>query len=211
MRTITVKGIGAVSVKPDLIVLRLSMETAEYEYDAAMKAAAEKIDFLNKALEAAGFEKKSALRLLNTLFVANYEGKSFATLDMAAINLHTGICEIMKNGAATTFVKREGGVEMIASSALPVGVDLQAEPDVAVVQLQEGDMVIMVSDGVLDSFYERNIESDSQEEMATLIDRLYCKNANDMANQILMNTLAHSTKEASDDMSVLVAGIWNKV
>lgn len=60
MRTITVKCIGAVSVKPDLIVLRLSMETAEYEYDAAMKAAAEKIDFLNKALEAAGFEKKSA-------------------------------------------------------------------------------------------------------------------------------------------------------
>lgn len=60
MRTITVKGIGAVSVKPDLIVLRLSMDTAEYEYDAAMKAAAEKIDFLNKALEAAGFEKKSA-------------------------------------------------------------------------------------------------------------------------------------------------------
>lgn len=60
MRTITVKGIGAVSVKPDLIVLRLSMVTEEYEYDAAMKAAAEKIDFLNKALEAAGFEKKSA-------------------------------------------------------------------------------------------------------------------------------------------------------
>lgn len=60
MRTITVKGIGAVSVKPDLIVLRLSMITSEYEYDAAMKAAAEKIDFLNKALEAAGFEKKSA-------------------------------------------------------------------------------------------------------------------------------------------------------
>ena len=168
------------------------------------------IEALEYLMEA-GFEKKSALRLLNTLFVANYEGKSFATLDMAAINLHTGICEIMKNGAATTFVKREDGVEMIASSALPVGVDLQAEPDVAIVQLQEGDMVIMVSDGVLDRFYERNIESDSQEEMATLIDRLYCKNANDMANQILMNTLAHSTKEASDDMSVLVAGIWNKV
>ena len=86
------------------------------------------IEALEYLMEA-GFEKKSALRLLNTLFVANYEGKSFATLDMAAINLHTGICEIMKNGAATTFVKREDGVEMIASSALPVGVDLQAEPE----------------------------------------------------------------------------------
>ena len=59
------------------------------------------IEALEYLMEA-GFEKKSALRLLNTLFVANYEGKSFATLDMAAINLHTGICEIMKNGAATT-------------------------------------------------------------------------------------------------------------
>ena len=58
------------------------------------------IEALEYLMEA-GFEKKSALRLLNTLFVANYEGKSFATLDMAAINLHTGICEIMKNGAAT--------------------------------------------------------------------------------------------------------------
>lgn len=129
------------------------------------------IEALEYLMEA-GFEKKSALRLLNTLFVANYEGKSFATLDMAAINLHTGICEIMKNGAATTFVKREDGVEMIASSALPVGVDLQAEPDVAIVQLQEGDMVIMVSDGVLDSFYERNIESDSQEEDADTHDQI---------------------------------------
>ncbi|MEI3286084.1 MAG: hypothetical protein V8R84_12850, partial [Eubacterium sp.] len=46
------------------------------------------IEALEYLMEA-GFEKKSALRLLNTLFVANYEGKSFATLDMAAINLHT--------------------------------------------------------------------------------------------------------------------------
>ena len=53
------------------------------------------IEALEYLMEA-GFEKKSALRLLNTLFVANYEGKSFATLDMAAINLHTGIFEIMK-------------------------------------------------------------------------------------------------------------------
>ena len=65
MRTITVKGIDAVSVKPDLIVLRLSMETAEYEYDAAMKAAAEKI------------EPESALRdyILEIRAEAGKEGK----------------------------------------------------------------------------------------------------------------------------------------
>ena len=167
------------------------------------------IEALEYLMEA-GFEKKSALRLLNTLFVVNYEGESFTTLDMTAINLYTGQCEIMKNGAATTFVRRADRVDMIASNALPVGVDLEAEPDVAIVDLQEGDMIIMVSDGVLDGFYERNMTDGSQEDMATLIENLLCQNPNDMANQILMNALARSTREATDDMSVLVAGIWNK-
>lgn len=167
------------------------------------------IEALEYLMEA-GFEKKSALRLLNTLFVVNYEGESFTTLDMTAINLYTGKCEIMKNGAATTFVRRADRVDIIASSALPVGVDLEAEPDVSVVDLTEGDMIIMVSDGVLDGFYERNMTEENQEDMVTLIENLMCQNPNDMANQILMNALARSTREATDDMSVLVAGIWNK-
>ncbi len=159
----------------------------------------------------AGFEKKSALRLLNMLFVINYEGESFSTLDMTAINLHTGSCEIMKNGAATTFIKRAEHVDVIVSAALPVGVDLQAEPDVAEIQLEEEDMIIMVSDGVIDGFYEKNSETGDREDITDLIANLPCRNPNDMANQILMNALARTTREATDDMSVLVAGIWNKV
>ena len=58
MKTITVKGVGAVSVKPDLIVLGLKITTKDYEYDSTMKVAAERIDALNKSLEAAGFEKR---------------------------------------------------------------------------------------------------------------------------------------------------------
>ena len=71
-------------------------------------------------------------------------------------------------------------------------------------------MVIMVSDGVLDGFYERNMMDGSQDDMSTFIEELACQNPNDVANQILMNALARSTREATDDMSVLVAGIWNK-
>lgn len=188
-----------------LMVLADGMGSGEMAY----RDSGNLIEALEYLMEA-GFEKKSAFKLLNTLFVVNYEGQSFATLDMAAINLHTGRCEIMKNGAATTFVKHQDRVETIVSSALPVGVDMEAEPDVKMVDLAEGDMVIMVSDGVLEGFYERNMTDGNQEDMSTFIEELGCQNPNDVANQILMNALARSTREATDDMSVLVAGIWNK-
>ena len=189
-----------------LMVLTDGMGSGEMAY----RDSGNLIEALEYLMEA-GFEKKSAFRLLNTLFVVNYEGQSFATLDMTAINLHTGQCEIMKNGAATTFIKHHDRVETIVSSALPMGVDIEAEPDVATAQLEEGDMVIMVSDGVLDGFYERNMVDDDQKDMSTFIEDLVCQNPNDVANQILMNALARSTREATDDMSVLVAGIWDKI
>lgn len=165
------------------------------------------IETLEHLLEA-GFEKKSALRLLNTLFVANFEGKTFTTLDMTSINLHTGICEIIKSGAAATFIRRQDGVETIFSDALPVGVDMEAEGEVTEVQLQDGDMVIMVSDGVMDGYYSRG--RTEEETLERLIEELPCQNPTDLANQILMNALVHSDREATDDMSVLVAGVWDK-
>ena len=59
MRTITVKGIGNVSVKPDLVVITMSIESKDFSYDNAMWEAAEKIKDLNYELEMAGFGKNS--------------------------------------------------------------------------------------------------------------------------------------------------------
>jgi stage II sporulation protein E len=161
------------------------------------------LEVLEYMLEA-GFEKKTALQMLNTLFVMNYDGRTFTTMDMVSVNLHNGNCEILKNGAAPTFIKRKSRVEMISSEALPVGVELEAESDCIVTRLEESDMVVMVSDGVIDSFdrNEKNIQK--------LLDEMVCQNPNDMANQILMHALAGSTTTAMDDMSVLVAGLWEK-
>lgn len=161
------------------------------------------LEVLEPLLEA-GFEKKSALRMLNTLFVMNFEGRTFTTLDMASLNLYTGVCEIMKNGAAATFIKRSSRVDIIQSEALPVGITMDAESDAAVARLEEGDMVIMVSDGIIDGY------GNKQEEIHKLIEETVSQNPNDMANQILMHALAGSAREATDDMTVLVAGLWLK-
>ena len=49
MKTITVKGVGSVSVKPDLIVISMNLETKNKDYEKTMDYAAQRIDLLNDA------------------------------------------------------------------------------------------------------------------------------------------------------------------
>lgn len=57
-RIITVKGIGKVSVKPDLIVITMNLESQQYEYDETMAMATKSVKALQDAIQSAGFDKK---------------------------------------------------------------------------------------------------------------------------------------------------------
>lgn len=163
------------------------------------------VEVLESLIEA-GFRKESAIRLINTLFVMSYEGKKFTTLDMTAIDLYSGNCEIVKNGAAATFIKRGDEVETIFSSTLPMGIYMEAEPESIETSLSDGDMVIMVSDGVVDAFPGDNKEF----YLENILQNINSSNPSDVANGVLMQALSRNAKQASDDMSVLVAGLWEK-
>lgn len=163
------------------------------------------VEVLESLIEA-GFRKESAIRLINTLFVMSYEGKKFTTLDMTAIDLYSGNCEIVKNGAAATFIKRRDEVETIFSSTLPMGIYMEAEPESIETNLSDGDMVIMVSDGVIDAFPGDNKEF----YLENILQNINSSNPSDVANGVLMQALSRNAKQASDDMSVLVAGLWEK-
>ena len=58
-KTITVKGIGKVSAVPDYVVITMSLEAHENDYEETLELAAKKIEYLNTSLEEIGFEKKS--------------------------------------------------------------------------------------------------------------------------------------------------------
>ncbi len=163
------------------------------------------VDVLESLVEA-GFRKESAIRLINTLFVMSYAGKTFTTLDMTAIDLYSGSCEIVKNGAAATFIKKKDGVKTIFSSTLPVGVEMNADPETVIQDLEEGDFIVMVSDGVVDAF-----PGDEKEfYVENILENLQTNNPSEMARKVLMEALARNARQPFDDMSVLVAGIWKK-
>lgn len=56
MKTITVKGVGKTLAKPDFVVLSMSLEITDTDYERAMQGAAQKIAQLNAALASVGFE-----------------------------------------------------------------------------------------------------------------------------------------------------------
>ena len=57
-RTLTVKGIGKISVKPDYTVVSISLKVLNKVYDDAMEKAGMQIEALREALCAIGFEKQ---------------------------------------------------------------------------------------------------------------------------------------------------------
>lgn len=58
-RTITVKGLGKVSAKPDQVVLSMTLTSERKDYDKAMSMAADSIQHLSDVLCGIGFEKSS--------------------------------------------------------------------------------------------------------------------------------------------------------
>ena len=163
------------------------------------------IELIEKFLEA-GFHKETAIRMMNSAMVIQGEEGIFSTVDMAAIDLYTGICEFYKIGAAATFLKRGSQVECISSASLPAGMFHQLEIDKATRQLQDGDFIIQVTDGVLDDLHVPSPEEAMQEILQTI----ETNNPGQMAKQILEQILLFTAGKAPDDMTVLAAGIWEK-
>lgn len=58
MRTITVKGVGNLSVKPNYITLSMTIEEIAPDYSRAMKAAAKRIALIQNAAVQNGFQKE---------------------------------------------------------------------------------------------------------------------------------------------------------
>lgn len=152
----------------------------------------------------AGFPVETALSMINTALVMGREEVRFSTVDMSIFDLYNGKCEFVKAGAAVTFLRTKDGVEHIRSESLPLGVIQRQQSEKETRQLESGDVVVMVSDGILDA-----LPAGEQEHLLDLmIGGSPLENPEELANYILDKVLELAAGNAGDDMTVLVAGIW---
>ena len=163
------------------------------------------VELLEQFLES-GFTQEAAARMVNSALVLKGQEGMFSTVDICAVDLYTGICEFLKAGAASTFIKRDHWVESISSESLAAGLVQRIDFDMASRKLYHGDYLIMMTDGVLDALPTEREE----ETMKEIIMDIQDETPREVSRGILERVLGYSDYRARDDMTVLVASVVRK-
>ena len=96
-----------------------------------------------------GLSFDCTLAIVNSALLVKSDIESLATLDILCIDLYTGKADFLKAGAAATFIKRKGNVIRLEQPSMPLGILNDVDFSKANAALQSGDIIVMVSDGVL--------------------------------------------------------------
>lgn len=151
-----------------------------------------------------GFNKDTALKLINTTISDNTDEDMYATLDVNILDLYKGEMNFIKNGACPTFIKRRGKVEILKSIALPTGILDNIDLIEYNYELQDGDIIVMCSDGVLDSSKDYlNKELWIQE----VLEEIETDDSQRIADILLNEARDNDFGKEKDDMTVIVCKI----
>lgn len=161
-----------------------------------------------------GMDEQMAIKSVNSVLLLRSPDEVFATVDMAIIDQYSANTTFMKIGSTPSFIKRKDEVIAISAANLPIGILQDIEVDLLSVQLQPGDTLIMLTDGIYDApghaankeLWLKRVIQEIEEEDPQLI-----------ADLLLDEAVRWHQGHIQDDMTVVVAKIdwhtpqWSKV
>ena len=172
---------------------------------AACKESEMVIDLIEKFMEA-GFRPDTALRMMNSAMVTHCENNLFSTVDMMYLDLDSGVGEFYKVGASVTFIRHGEEVRCVDCASMPIGVFANQQAPKSTEELENGDFVVMVTDGVLEHLHVDN----PRETVMDIIRMVGTNNPAQFSREVLEQVLLYTGGRVRDDMTVLTAGIWEK-
>ena len=95
----------------------------------------------------AGLGCEAALRSLNRMLTARGSECS-VTVDLLSVDLLSGRAAFIKSGAAVSYVRRGDSLFRIRATTLPVGILPLPDAEKTEFDLQAGDVIVMLSDGI---------------------------------------------------------------
>lgn len=160
--------------------------------EAAGKESLLAVDTLAQLIQS-GMSPENAMEFINGMYILR-EGSLFSTMDVLELSLITGQGSLYKWGAAPSYVKSGTVVKKYGTAAPPPGLGVGNSYGAEVIRLSlwEGDMLVLVSDGVAGDTAEN------------LIRAYEGTNVKELAAQLIA---AAETTDGEDDMTVAVLRI----
>lgn len=105
------------------------------------------LDLLRKFIDV-GFEVKQAINSINCILKNEGNLECYTTLDLFVYDKYSDEFYFAKNGACNSFVVNKEGIRAIDGKDLPIGIVDKIDFRENKVNINDGDYVVMVSDGV---------------------------------------------------------------
>jgi len=169
----------------------------------AAKESKATINMLGKMLEN-GFDKEFALQTVNSVLLLRSAKETFATIDLALIDMYTGQAEFIKIGSTPSFIVRKDEVEIVRANSLPVGIFPDIEIHSQTRTLEHGDILVMITDGVIDP---QNDIAASEQWVAELLAHIKTNDPGKIARKVLEEIRKIVGEELPDDVTIVVSRI----
>jgi stage II sporulation protein E len=133
-------------ISEDKIMLILSdgMGSGQRAYDASMNAI-----LMIESFYKAGFDHNTVLSCVGRLLGLREE-EEFNALDIVVIDVSNGFADFIKQGGRESFILSNNSVEVIQCGSLPLGIVEDVYPIVEQRKVSDGDIIVLVSDGIVD-------------------------------------------------------------
>ena len=164
------------------------------------------ISMLERLLSS-GFDKETSINLINAAIMNANKEEMYATLDIQILDLYAGKMEILKNGACPTYVKRNKNITIIKSNSLPTGIMSEINIDTYDKDLENGDIVVICSDGIIESNKEY---ANKELWIKYLLEEIQTDSPEKIADIILHEAIDNDFGKAKDDMSVIAFKVNKK-
>ncbi len=153
-----------------------------------------------------GFDNDEVINFINDKVNFNTASDMYSTLDFAILDLYKGDVKFAKSGACNTYIKNKKSIRIVKSQTAPVGTLEQTELEVQTMEVADGDIIIMCSDGLLemqDHGKENWIED--------YIKNISTTNVQKVADLIVAEAIDNNFGVARDDITVIIAKVVKKL
>lgn len=106
-----------------------------------------------RRLIGSGVGYQAAIKLINSVMVTKSPDETFATLDVVCVDLDTCGLTVIKSGASATLIRHRGNVMKVVAPTFPIGIYSRSETFSCSYDFEEGDIIIMFSDGISETEY----------------------------------------------------------